>query len=142
MSQSALFWPVLIQVLLTLIVLLIMGPARSGSMKAAGQKLTDADVRLGRNSWDERSTKIANSYRNQFELPVLFYVAVAMALALRLSDVWFLSLAWVFALSRVVHAIIHIGPNVIVWRGTAFIVGVATLLAMWTRLAAGILAGS
>jgi hypothetical protein len=44
-------------------------------------------------------------------------------------------LAWLFVLSRLVHAAIHIGPNIVKWRGLVFILGAIVLLAMWLRLA-------
>ena len=52
-----------------------------------------------------------------------------------------LALAWVFTASRVAHALIHVGPNIVKWRAIAFIVGVAIVLAMWLLLAWRILFG-
>lgn len=135
MSQTAIFYPVLLQVLLTLAVLVLMGPARSKSMRENRQKLTDPDVAIGHNPWSEQATKIANNYKNQFELPVLFYAAAGFALVFKHADAVLVGLAWLFALSRVVHAVIHIGPNVVMWRGVAFLIGAAALLAMWLTLA-------
>ena len=51
-------------------------------------------------------------------------------------------LAWVFAASRIVHAVIHIGPNVVMWRGVAFIFGAVVLLAMWLLLGWRVWAGA
>jgi hypothetical protein len=50
-------------------------------------------------------------------------------------DILMVALAWAFVLSRVVHAYIHVGPNVLMWRGTAFLVGAIVVLLMWTKLA-------
>ena len=111
-----------------------MGPARSRSMREKRQDLDDTDVRLGRNPWSEQATKLARNYANQFELPILFYAVVAFALETKCIDYGMVAMAWVFALSRLVHAAIHVGPNIIKWRGAAFLVGVVALLAMWVRL--------
>src|SRR5687767_14965094 len=124
MKPTTILLPVLVQVLLTLAVLVAMGPARSRSLRENGETLADDAVRLGRNAWSEQATKIANNYRNQFELPVLFYVVAVSALVTSAVDIAMVTLAWVFAISRVVHAVIQIGPNVIAWRGAAFLVGV------------------
>ncbi len=140
--QSAIFYPALVQVLLTVTVLILMGPARSNSMRVSGQKITDKDVELGRNAWDERATKIANNYKNQFELPVLFYAACAFALLLKQADGWVIGLAWVFAISRLAHTLIHVGRNVVVWRAAVFLVGALALLAMWLTLAVRLAMGA
>ncbi len=125
----------MLQVALTVAVLVSMGPARSQSMREHGQNLDDNDVRLGRNVWSDAATKRAKNYANQFELPVLFYAVVAFALQTGTVNTLTLGLAWVFALSRVVHAVIHIGPNVVMWRGLAFLVGLVALMALWIALA-------
>lgn len=135
MTQVAIFYPILLQVLLTLAVLVLMGPARSQSMRENRQQITDKDVAIGRIVWSEQATKVANNYKNQFELPVLFYAAAAFAVVFKQADALMVGLAWAFAISRVVHAIIHIGPNVVIWRGIAFLVGAAVLLAMWLLMA-------
>ncbi|MDX2158148.1 MAG: MAPEG family protein [Hyphomicrobiaceae bacterium] len=135
MKPTAILLPVVVQVALTVAVLVAMGPARAASMREKGQRLSDRDVTLGRNDWSDQAIKLANSYRNQFELPVLFYAVVAYALQTSAVDMVLVALAWVFAVSRIVHAAIHIGPNVVAWRGAAFLIGLVALIAMWTKLA-------
>ena len=134
MSQTLIFWPAFAQVMLTIIVLLVMGQSRSASLKTKRKSLDD--VAMNRpDDWDEQSTKVANNYKNQFEMPVLFFAAVATALALRLVDPVLVVFAWVFVIARFVQTIIHIGPNKVAFRGLSFLVGVAALLAMWVLLA-------
>ncbi len=135
MTPTAILWPVLVQVILTLGVLVAMGPARAQSMRENGQKLTDDDVRIGQNVWSAQAVKVAKNYANQFELPVLFYAVAAFAMITSAVDVAMVGLAWIFVLSRVAHTVIHIGPNVVMWRGTAFLVGFVALALMWLRLA-------
>ena len=139
MKPTAILFPVLLQVALTFGVLIAMGPARARSMRENGQQLSDDDVRLGRNAWSDQAVKVAKSYANQFELPVLFYAVVAFALITSAVDGLMLGLAWIFAVSRVAHAYVHIGPNVIMWRGAAFLIGALALIAMWLKLALHIL---
>ena len=38
-------------------------------------------------------------------------LGVAFALILRKSDIVLVALAWAFVISRIVHALIHLGPN-------------------------------
>lgn len=134
MSQSSIVLPAVAQALLSIVVLIILGPARSRSMRESRQTLDDADVRVGRNAWSEQATKIANNYKNQFELPVLFFAAVGYAYMLKQADAWMTGLAWVFVATRFAHAAIHIGPNIVVWRGTVFILGAVALTLMWLTL--------
>lgn len=135
MSQSAIVLPAFLQALLTIGVLIALGPVRARSMREAEQKLTDEDVRVGRNRWSEQALKVSNNYKNQFELPVLFFAVIACALPLGLADAAMVGLAWAFVATRFVHAAIHIGPNVVFWRGIVFIVGASLLAAMWLVLA-------
>lgn len=141
MSQSHIVLPAAVQALLSVVLLIGLGPARARSMREARQTLDDADVRVGRNTWSEQATKVSNNYRNQFELPVLFFAVVAYALILRAADATMIWLAWAFVATRVVHAAIHVGPNVIKWRALAFIVGASILTTMWITLVWRILAG-
>jgi hypothetical protein len=139
MKPTAILFPVIAQVALTLGVLVAMGPARAQSMRENGQKLTDDDVRIGQNTWSTQAVKVSKNYANQFELPVLFYAVVAFALITSAVDLLMVGLAWIFVLSRVAHTAIHIGPNVVMWRGTAFLVGFVALVLMWLKLTVHIL---
>ena len=134
MSHSSIFFPALVQALLSLLLLPVMGMARARSMRELKQSIDDADVRLGRNPWTDEATKIAKNYSNQFEVPVLFFAVVAFALILKQADPLMMGLAWIFVLSRVAHSAIHIGPNIVRWRAVAFMIGVAVLLVMWLTL--------
>lgn len=104
-------------------------------MHANKLNLADDTVRMGTNPWSDEATKIANNYRNQFEIPVLFFAATAFALNLGQADQVMIALAWVFALARAAHAVIHIGPNIVKWRAITFLASVAAVLAMWALLA-------
>jgi hypothetical protein len=83
--------------------------------------------------WVERPTR---AYMNLLELPVLFYVACALMLVTGKFDAIQVALAWVFVLTRCVHAFIHIGFNYVPLRFAAFFAGSVTLAVLWTRFAA------
>jgi hypothetical protein len=134
MSQTMIFWPAFVQVLLTIVVMLTMGRARSSSMRVRKQSLDD--VAMNRPSdWDDAATKAANNFKNQFEMPVLFLAGIAIALALKLVDPTLTAFAWVFVLARVVQTAIHLGPNKVGPRAMAYLVGALALLGMWILLA-------
>jgi hypothetical protein len=138
MSVSSVLLPVFVQVALTFLLLMWMGRARVGSIRAGDVKIRD--VALGERNWPMRIQQIANSYHNQFKLPVLFYAIVALALITRKADLVFVVLSWVFVVSRLVHAVIHTTSNRVSQRFTAFLVGVIVLMAMWIVFALRIFA--
>ena len=43
-------------------------------------------------------------------------------------------LAWLFVLTRIVHAAIHVGPNKVRWRSPAFALGFLIVAIMWIKL--------
>ena len=59
----------------------------------------------------------------------------------RHADCLFVVMAWLFVLTRLVHAYIHTGSNYVRHRFNAFAVGVFILLAMWIIFAVRILLG-
>jgi hypothetical protein len=133
-NQVAILYPVFVQVLLTLVVYGLLGMARSRALKAAGRTRGGPDLAMGRFAWPEDAEKRANNQRSQFELPVLFYAVTAFALVVGGADMLMVVLAWVFVLTRVVHAAIHIGPNKVRWRSPMFALGFLILAVMWVKL--------
>ena len=75
-------------------------------MKPASRTLRSAS-RIG----PTRVTQIGNSFRNQFEVPVLFYVLIALALPLRHADLFIVLMSWVFVVTRFAHAGIFVTSN-------------------------------
>lgn len=78
--------------------------------------------------------KASRQWSNLYEAPVLFYAACAAILILKLDDLVFTYLAYIFFGLRVVQAFIHTTYNNILHRLMIFACGMITLLAMWTRL--------
>lgn len=129
MSIQSVLLPVFVLVALTFALLYWNGYMRVGHTRRGEVKIRD--IALGQSNWPEQATKIGNAFRNQFEIPVLFYALVAFALLTRKADLVFVVLSWVFVLSRVMHAFIHTTSNRVSWRFYAYSVGTVTLLIMW-----------
>lgn len=138
MSITAVLLPLFVQVGLTFVLLIWLGRSRVSALKAGEVKM--GDVALGERNWPKRLLQIQNSYHSQFELPVLFYTLVALALITRKADMIFVVLSWMFVVSRLAHAFIHTTSNKMVWRFQAFLVGVLILLIMWIIFALRIFA--
>ena len=128
MPNNMILLPVLAQVLLTIIVYGTLVLAKAKAMKGG---LVDLDRRaLHDDAWPENVMKINNNIRNQFEVPVLFYVLTILLWQLNQTGVLAQSLAWLFVASRLVHAYIHTGSNYGPLRRNVFMFGCVVVLAM------------
>jgi len=137
MSVPMILLPVFLLVGLTFALLLGMAGARRQALVSKQTKIRD--IALGQANWPARATQIGNCYRNQFELPVLFYVLIAVALPLRHVDFVIVLLSWVFVVTRLVHAGIFVTSNDLNRRSLAWFAGVLVLLVMWAYFALKIL---
>jgi hypothetical protein len=121
-----------VQVALTFVLLFMMAFSRTSSLRNGEVKFRD--IALGEPNWDVESTKRANCFRNQFELPVLFYAAVLLALVLRKAELLFVVLAWLFVLTRIIHAVVQTTSNHVPRRAQVYFAGAIVLLLMWILL--------
>jgi hypothetical protein len=86
-------------------------------------------------------TRAADNYRNLFEAPVLFYLALVVAAMTWHATPLVLGLAWAYVACRVVHSGIHCTYNRVKHRFYAFAASTLVLWALWIVLAADLLAG-
>lgn len=136
MSVAAILAPVFALVALAFILLFTLGPMR---FRAVARGEVGRDGLIDQAAFPPRCRQVSNAFANQFEVPVLFYVLTALALFTRKADLVFVILAWVFVLSRYVHAFVHVTSNDLKLRFPAFVVGVVVLLIMWVLFAFAIL---
>lgn len=139
MTVGMVLLPVFVQVGLTFALLFAMATARTRAIQAGETKLKD--IALRQPNWPEHPTQIANCFSNQFELPVLFYVLIALALPLRHADLAIVLLSWLFVLTRFVHVGIFVTSNDVRQRSLAWFAGAIVLLVMWIWFAIGALIG-
>jgi len=137
MTVQSVLLPVFVLVGLTFVLLLWMAGERRGAL--VGGTTKPGDIVLGQPNWPPRATQIGNCFQNQFELPLLFYVLIALALPLRHADLVIVLLSWVFVVTRLVHAGIFVTSNDFQQRSLAWFAGVLVLLAMWLYFALKIL---
>src|SRR3954466_7141558 len=129
MTVQDVLFPVFLQVLLTLVLSFWMGQVRLRALRR--REVRVGDIALGQPAWPAPALQASNAFRNQFELPVLFYVAVILALFTRKADTLFVVLEWLFVLSRLAHAAIHTTRNDVRRRFLAFLAGALILVVMW-----------
>ena len=137
MSVQMVLLPVFVLVGLTFALLLWMATARTRAL--TGKEIRIKDIALGQPNWPERATQIGNCFSNQFEMPLLFYVLIALALPLRHADLVIVLLSWVFVVTRFAHAGIFVTSNNVQQRSLVWFAGVLVLFAMWLYFALKIL---
>jgi hypothetical protein len=137
MSVQMVLLPVFAQVGLTFALLLAMFWTRRQALVSKQTRIRD--IALGQPNWPQRATQISNCYANQFELPLLFFALIAVALPLRRVDLVLVALSWVFVVTRFAHAGVFVGSNDLGQRSMAWFAGALVLLAMWVYFALRIL---
>ena len=133
MFYKPLLYPLLIQVGLTFLVWLRMYQTRLAEIQA--RQIDPNELATRRDSRRLlKNTAAADNFSNQFELPVLFYLAIMLALTLMLQDRVIVFLSWVFVILRVAHAIIHLSYNNVTHRFLVYVAGGLAVIGMWVRL--------
>jgi hypothetical protein len=129
--------PVFVQVFLTFALLMGMAMGRGHALSSGQTKSRDVAARQA--NWPARTAQLGDCFANQFEVPVLFYVLIALALPLRHADLIIVMLSWVFVVTRFAHASVFLTSNDVRTRSLAWFAGVIVLFAMWFYFALKIL---
>jgi hypothetical protein len=137
MSVRMVLLPVFVLIGLTFALLLWMVGTRRQALVGGETKIRD--IALGQPNWPARATQVGNCFANQFELPLLFYILIALAMPLRHADLFIVLMSWVFVVTRFVHAGIFVTSNDLGRRSMAWLAGVLVLFAMWIYFALRIL---
>ncbi len=132
MSLQAVLSPLFVEVILTFALMLLMGKLRNDDYSSGSVK--PQDIALREQKWPARTAQAANSFSNQFELPVLLYVLTILVWITRHAGYAFVVLAWIFVISRVLQAYVHVTSNRVRRRGAFYIVGAVVLMVMWESI--------
>lgn len=126
MENNYIFVPVIIQVALTLWLYIYLAIAKSQALKLG--EVNEDRRALHDDAWPDSVLQINNCIRNQFEVPVLFYVLIVILWGIGGINVYVHIAAWVFVLSRIGHAVIHTGSNYVPLRRKLFTAGCFILI--------------
>jgi hypothetical protein len=140
MSLQAILLPLFAEVILTFALLFWAAPLRTRALRSGAVRRED--IALRQPNWPKRATQVANSYANQFELPVLFYVLTILALVTRKAGILFVVLAWIFVVFRLLHAYVHVTSNNVSVRGPLFGMSAVVLAVMWLIFIIQVLTGT
>lgn len=131
MEQSAIFAPVFVTMLLTMIVWVYMYARRIPFIqrsKFGPDQLTPLE--LARRS-PPAVANPSDNLKNLFELPTLFYALALYLYATSQVDDIYVIAAWVFATFRVLHSAVHCTVNLVLLR---FWLYCASSVALWLMI--------
>lgn len=132
-AATALVLAAAAQVALTAAVGLWLLLARSRAMRSlrVHPQSVATSTLLASRLGDGAPQQASDNFRNLFEVPVLFFALVGLALATGRADGVLATLAWGFVGLRAVHSAIHCGGNRVMRRFAAFGAAALLLLAGW-----------
>ena len=81
----------------------------------------------------------ADNYNHLFEQPTIFYVIIFIIWALNLTNTFYLSCAWIYFLTRVIHSIFQATLNLVWIRFSLFIFSWLILALMIFRVSFNVL---
>lgn len=140
MSNTAIYLPGLVMVGVTFAVWLRMYSMRIGQMKR--ERIHPQSVATSAEAAARLTdSRAADNFRNLFELPVLFYFALAVAAHTGLTGTAVLALAWLFVALRAWHSWIQCTYNKVMHRFKVYVAGGMVLWILWGVLAFGLLRG-
>lgn len=139
MQPNMIFWPVLAQIALTVGAFLVMGARKKAAIKINSVDMIKTP--LDNDAWPDEVLKVNNNVRNQFQVPVLFYVLCFMFHSIGAVTDTVIYLAWAFVASRIIHAYIHMGSNYVPARFRVFVMGVVIVIIMAINAAKALYAG-
>ena len=129
MSLQAILLPLFVEVILTFVLWAWTARLRTRDMTSGGVR--PENIALREPNWSKHTLQVANSFSNQFELPVLFYVLTILAYVTHKAGLAFVILAWIFVIFRLCHAYVHTTSNIVRLRGSLYGVAAFALIVNW-----------
>ena len=127
MEQTLIFQPMILQAALMVCVGYWLIWARVGSV--ARKKVDMKSV--AQNGWQGWMKQAGDNFSNQHELPLLFFALCIILFLTNSVTHLALTLAWIFVISRIIHAFIHLSFNHIMTRFMVFFIGVLSLTGLF-----------
>ena len=121
-----------LQALLAMGILVWMGMERVPRVMRG--EIAVADIAVDRTAYPLRARLLSNNFDNQFQLPVLFYVACLLSLIVGGTGWAEVLLAALFVVLRYGHAAIHVTSNNVLHRFGVYFAGLVVLALLWLWL--------
>lgn len=137
MNSHLIYWPVLAQILIPLVVLILNGKRKADDVKSGG---FDRDkAAMDNEAWGKPTILTSKNLANQFQFPVVFYVLCLVLASLSAVSTAVLVVAWLFVVARSIHAYVHVTTNYVPARLRAFIFSIALLMVLFGLTVAALL---
>ena len=129
-ASTAIFWPMIAQILLTYAIYGLLLIRRVQAVKSGSATVQQFRQNLRE---PEESLLVRNNLANPFELPPLFLIVCVSIYVTGYATLYPVLLAWAFVATRILHAHIHVGSNRIGHRMPLFAAGMLIngLLVLW-----------
>lgn len=128
MSSSPLIFPMAAHVAWTAFLYVLLTFFRAPSAWGIGARPD------GTNPWAMLEKRTSANLSNQFEWPLLFYVACLLLIGRGEADPMQVWLAWIFVAGRIAHTFVQVLVPGVRLRGLIFTVNFVAVLLMWGRL--------
>ena len=125
MAKHLIYWPVLAQLLIPVLVLLLNGKRKSADVKSG--QFDREKAAMDNEAWSKPVVLTSKNLANQFQLPVIFYVLCLILASIDAVAMVTLAVAWVFVATRYVHAYVHVSTNYVPFGMRVFLLGSLTL---------------
>lgn len=126
-----LVFPMAAMVLLTFVVALWMLYQRLQAVRGGHIKMDYFKLVRGEDPPPRSMLQADNHFRNLFEVPVLFYAGCLVAMMIPLFGTLVQIWAWLFVAARILHALMHLGSNRILYRSRAYFLSWFAVLGLW-----------
>lgn len=138
MDSRLMYWPAVAMAALTFVVWVRMYLMRVAQMRR--ERIHPQAVATSSQAAAALTdSRAADNFRNLFELPVLFYLALVVAAQTAQATKTTLTMAWAFVALRVVHSAIQCSYNKVYHRFYSYLAGGIALWSLWAVLALGLL---
>jgi len=134
MFYKPILLPLLAQVLLTFLVWIYLYVTRLWEIQQKDIRPQQLARRSDGQSLLTESAGPSDNFKNLFEMPVLFYLAVVLSLVLLIQDDLLVKLSWGFVILRAIHSVIHCTYNRVLHRFTVYVASTLALILIWFRL--------
>jgi hypothetical protein len=125
-------WPLLGHLALVMFLYAWLTVARTRAVRAG--EVTYGCFEFGRDE-PPAIARVTRNLANQFELPVLFYVAILLLLNFAETRMIDVALAWVFLAGRVIHTAVQTRTDNVPLRGRVFMINFLGVAGLWCHLA-------
>ncbi len=125
MDQFQIFWPMLVQIALSISILFWLAWSRVSRIAKQGM----SEIR--KTGFPKHVNNASNNFKNQFEVPVLFYALCLFFVTTNGVTETVVAIAWVFVAARIIHAAIQLTKNIIFpYRFLVFLMSALAVVAL------------